>query len=96
MLSPRSSYIRVAEMGTSMSNGESWPVLATRRHVVEDIFWSLHRPMQVGSMLYRLLWTEQKNRGCDFWTEQKKRGCDFWLMATLLVWLRMTVQKKNG
>jgi hypothetical protein len=47
-------------------------------------------------MLYRLLWTEQKNRGCDFWTEQKKRGCDFWLMATLLVWLRMTVQKKNG
>jgi hypothetical protein len=85
MLSPRSSYIRVAEMGTSMSNGESWPVLATRRHVVEDIFWSLHRPMQVGSMLYRLLWTEQK-----------KRGCDFWLMATLLVWLRMTVQKKNG
>jgi hypothetical protein len=52
--------------------------------------------MQVVSILYFVLWTEQKNKGCDFWTEQKKRGCDFWLTAALLVWLRMTVQKNRG
>lgn len=70
--------------------------LATRRHVVEDIFWPFHRSMQVVSMLYLLFWTEQKKYGCELWTEQKKYGCDFWLMVALLVWLRMTAQKKYG